>query len=315
MRIMMAASVIAVMLGMGAQEVPKNAAPPPLAKGEGTVSKLKAQKEAEAATQVGSEDRPVSPCDKCSNCRPEIQPVSKSKEEQARADSLDALYRRYLWATIVGVAGALLGIAIFIMQTVLFRRSAIAARDAAKSADKSAQAYMNSERAWVIAELIPICREYGGQWHRPSGTGGLVALSKDEIIRGYHLMHNLKMTNMGRTPATILKFSIGHSYMEKDGTDSPTGNVVQGIERPEFDQILGGGASTDVMEVNIKRLRDSLIKEDGDSKKPIIFHGSVEYQHVFSEVEVIVVRFRYLYVPSTARLERMSTSKTDKTKQ
>jgi hypothetical protein len=66
----------------------------------------------------------------------------------------DSLYRRYLLATIVGVVGGFLGVGILIGQTVLTRRSANAARDAAKAASDNALAVINAERAWIMVELM-----------------------------------------------------------------------------------------------------------------------------------------------------------------
>jgi hypothetical protein len=197
-------------------------------------------------------------------------------------------------------------------QLKIAEDAANAARDSARAAMRSADALIDSEKAFVMAELIPVCRSYGNQFHRPSGTGSWVPLNENEILSGYHLMHTLKFINMGRTPATILKFSIGHSYMDDNGRETPTGDTVQSIELPAFNRIIGGGDSTDAIEVNVKELRDSSIRTVGDSKRPIIFHGSFEYQHIFSDTEVIVGRFRYLYVPETYRLDRMSTSPPDK---
>ena len=51
------------------------------------------------------------------------QPQSKSKEEQAKADSLYNLTKLYMWATIVGVLVALSGVAALIAQTIITRRS------------------------------------------------------------------------------------------------------------------------------------------------------------------------------------------------
>jgi hypothetical protein len=41
----------------------------------------------------------------------------------------------------------------------------------AKAAQGNAEALINSERAWVIAELVPICVKFGVEWHRPAGNG------------------------------------------------------------------------------------------------------------------------------------------------
>jgi hypothetical protein len=73
-----------------------------------TVSKLNGQKKAYKAEQEISDKSKEPPCNQCFTCSPIEQEKGKSKEEQAKADSLDLLYRRYMWATIIGVVGGLL---------------------------------------------------------------------------------------------------------------------------------------------------------------------------------------------------------------
>ncbi len=51
------------------------------------------------------------------------QVQGKTKEEQAKEDSLDSLARHYMWATIVGVIGAWIGLAVLIYQTIITRRT------------------------------------------------------------------------------------------------------------------------------------------------------------------------------------------------
>src|SRR6266851_9802131 len=83
-------------------------------------------------------------------------------------------------------------------------KSATAAEKSADATYLNARAFINSERAWVIAELVPICAKFG-QWVRPVGNGGWATLSEEEILDGVHLRHKLKFTNMGRTPAHLLR--------------------------------------------------------------------------------------------------------------
>jgi hypothetical protein len=83
-----------------------------------------------------------------------------------------------------------------------------------------ADALVNSERTWVIAELVPICAKFSdGRWRRPAG-GSWAILSEEEIFRGYHLTHKLKFTNMGRTPAHVFRYRTGYSReFETTGAD------------------------------------------------------------------------------------------------
>jgi hypothetical protein len=145
----MVTSLAVALLSTGAQQVPPNTMPPATAKGGHAIGKLNGQKEGENAKHIDSSRPPESPCSQCPTCCPIEQPHSKSKEEQAKQDSLDLLYRRYMWATIIGVGGGLVGVGILIWQAVLTRRAANAAKD-------SADALINSERAWVLVETAQI---------------------------------------------------------------------------------------------------------------------------------------------------------------
>src|SRR5258708_3620559 len=92
-------------------------------------------------------------------------------------------------------------------QMEITRNQARATETAANAATKSAEALINSERAWLIAELTPVCRKFADQWHRPAGATW-APLSVEEILKGDYLEHKLKLTNMGRTPAHIGKFQL-----------------------------------------------------------------------------------------------------------
>ena len=134
---------------VSAQEVMPNSPPSGAAKSGRTVGKLNAQDKTDKTEQEIPGKSPEMPCNKCFTCPPVEQVKSKSKEEQAKADSLDLLYRRYMWATIIGVVGGLIGVGILIWQAILTR----AAANAAKA---SADALINSERAWILVETADL---------------------------------------------------------------------------------------------------------------------------------------------------------------
>jgi hypothetical protein len=90
---------------------------------------------------------------------------------------------------------------------------------------RQADAMINSERAWVIAELVPVCVKFG-QWCRRAGNGW-ATLSEEEILKGDHLRHKLKFTNMGRTPAHILRYQITYSCLDKGVTSLSGGTVAR----------------------------------------------------------------------------------------
>src|SRR5712675_1070061 len=53
-----------------------------------------------------------------------------------------------------------------VAQMEIMRNQAKATEIAANAANKSAEALINSERAWIIAELIPQAVRANGQWFR-----------------------------------------------------------------------------------------------------------------------------------------------------
>jgi len=172
------------------------------------------------------------------------------------------------------------------------------------AAKASADALVNAERAWVIAELVPICANFG-VWCRPVGSSW-VALSDEEILNGVHMRHKLKFTNMGRTPAHILRYQITYSCLDKGVTSLSGGIVTRQDSGCIFDHLLGATDSIEVPEVvDVNRYMFERIKGIKDLENTAVFHGFVEYQHVFSDSEVVRVPFCYSYKPSTLGLVRV----------
>jgi hypothetical protein len=99
----------------------------------------------------------------------------------------------------------LAGVAVWGIIVAKRTLDAIAAQGVAMQ--KQADAMINSERAWLVAELIPVCRNFGGEWCRPAGSGW-VALDAEQVLGRYFMAHKFRLTNMGRTPARILKFEL-----------------------------------------------------------------------------------------------------------
>jgi hypothetical protein len=181
-----------------------------------------------------------------------------------------------------------------------------------KVSQAQADAIMNSERAWVMAELIPICEKFNdGYWRRRVGNGW-TTLSEEEIVKGDYLRHRLKFTNMGKTPAHVLRYHIGYSReVDVTGTDL---RMIDTVKHPEivFDRLLSGNDSIEVQDVDVSQyIRDS-IEAIGDSEAAGILSGWVEYQHVFSDTDVVKIPFLYLYDPSKQRLTRVPLQKSER---
>ena len=218
---------------------------------------------------------------------------------------LDTLTRWSLWAavvgvgvTIVGVLGAWIGLGVLIRQTDI-------SRTAAEAAKASADAAIAADRAWVIAEIIPICAKFGGHWCRPAGDGW-ATLSDEEMHDGDHLKHRLKFTNMGRTPAHILSYELRYSCLDKGVTQLSGGSVRNQTTMRPFDRLLAGGGHTTPPElVDVDNYMRDSITGINKLENTAVFYGWVRYQHVFSKTEIVEEPFRYVYRPSTLGLEKV----------
>jgi hypothetical protein len=181
------------------------------------------------------------------------------------------------------------------------------ARQAADAANAGARAVINAERAWVIAELDRVCAKVGPWWHRPIGSHW-APLSDEELSEGLHLMHRLKFTNMGRTPAHILRYRITYSCLDKGVTNLSGGTVARQDSEIIFDHLLSASTSVEAREtVDVNKYMSGRIKGITALENTAVFQGWVEYQHVFSS-EVIRAPFSYSYKPSTLGLVRVPDS-------
>jgi len=189
-------------------------------------------------------------------------------------------------------------------QMEIMGNQARATETAANAANKSAEALINSERAWIVAELVPQAVRFGdNHWCRFVG-GGHVSMSTEEILAGHHLRYKLKLTNMGRTPAQIFSFTIRYSCLGEGVRDLPENDGgTQASYRP-FEHLLGGDGQTieigePIVDVGQYMREDvSAIKR---LEKTAVIHGSVKYHHMFS-TDDCYADFCYVYTVSEERL-------------
>jgi hypothetical protein len=185
---------------------------------------------------------------------------------------------------LVGVASpqtpewvlAIVGTITFVVigwQAYETRRAADATGIAATASRDSADALIASERAWVVAELIPTAFKFTDQkWYRAVGTMHTM-LSAEETIRGEHLHHKLKLTNMGRTPATIIGFQIAYSCLPEAIKELPEGEGQQTTFYP-FEHLLAAGDSIEINEpvVDVWDYIKASINAIDDLKETAVFH-------------------------------------------
>jgi hypothetical protein len=266
-------------LGVGAQEVPPNPAPPTAAREGRIITKLDDQKKSDKTHQADSKSLPEAPCNQCLNHCSVGQPHVKTKEEQAKEDSLDLLSRRSMRAAIIGVFGGLVGIAILVWQTIL-------TRTAANAAKVSADALINSERAWIMVDIDPVPGLGGGRM-----LGGMENETHTQVTSA---QFRITCRNEGKTPAWITEKRACLKIMNGSPPVNPDLNSTKVIQyEPEP---LAVGKET--------RRDGSLTYEGWENLGQItIIYGVIKYRDVFADSRSTV--FGYVLTVDN-RFERLT---------
>lgn len=189
-------------------------------------------------------------------------------------------------------------------QMEIMQGQAYATETAANAANKSVEALISSERAWIIAELVPHgVRFMDNHWYRLVGDKP-VSMDPAEMLAGHHLKYKLRLTNMGRTPAQFFGFTIRYSCLGEAVTDLlDNAGGKQSSVRP-FEYLLGGGGQAAEIEEPIIDV-GKYMGDDTDSikrlEKTAVIHGEVEYHHMFS-TDDCYADFCYVYTVSEERL-------------
>jgi len=202
-------------------------------------------------------------------------------------------------------------VAIFILELVEYKRQG---RDKKEQHDEwvkqmaimqsQADAIVNSERAWVIAELVPQAVKFGDHWCRFVGSGH-ASMSTEEILAGHHLRYKLKFTNMGRTPAQIFGFTIHYSCLDEDVRDLPENAGGNQTSYHSFEHLLGGnGQAVEIGEpiVDVGSYIGDALDAIKRLEKTAVIHGFVKYRHMFSSTDDCFADFCYSYTASQERL-------------
>ena len=176
------AVVLTVALYVGAQERLPNSVPPTNPKAGSSIAKLNASQKTAKPNQANPTEPQIAPCNQASPCHVIDEPQEKSEEQKAKEASLDSLYRRYMWATIIGVVGGLIGVVVLICQT-------IATRTSAEAALRQANHIITSERAWMVAEP--------GDANIPPEIEGATGVRWTEF--------SVRFVNKGKTPAFLIE--------------------------------------------------------------------------------------------------------------
>ena len=257
MQLLVVALSIAVFTQVGAKEVAPNAVPSRSSEGSST-RKLNGQQKIDGGKNADAAASPIQPTIHCPNCCPVEQPHTQTKEEEAKAVSLDRLYRRYLCATVIGVIGAFVGIVLLLWQNMLLRQSVIAAKQSADTAERSAtfarNAVRDSERADILLEAAGIVRAQSG------------------VVDGDSRLM-LRYKNFGRTRAKDVRFKVS---MLIEGTNLP--NATQHLPT----MVMGPGQDqTITFETFRGCLTESTFKQIVQGKITLRFDSLVVYEDVF----------------------------------
>ena len=163
--------------------------------------------------------------------------------------------------------------------------------------EKQTAAMMNSERAWLIPELVPVCSRSGDRWYKPvpDGFAGRPSLTADEILKGEHLRHKLRVTNMGRTPAIITGYKVNCFKNKEKELISELVTFGQPFHSLGADRALE--FSDDVIDVH-----HYVLGYEG----AVYFDVTITYQHVFSKTELADDCVAYLYREQPPNLERVA---------
>jgi hypothetical protein len=148
-----AAAVLAISMYTGAQERPPNSMPASNSRGGSRISNLKTSQKTDETKEADTGEPRIPPCNQTSPCYVVDEPQSKTEEQKSKESSLDTLTRRYMWATIIGVVGGFIGIALIFWQTRIAGRSANAANIAAEASKKQSEAMITGARAWILADV------------------------------------------------------------------------------------------------------------------------------------------------------------------
>jgi hypothetical protein len=186
--------------------------------------------------------------------RDKIEPPAQPNQANIYDPTKDTLYRRYLYATIIGVFVGFVGMGILVWQTVVTRRSANAAKDAAIAAKNSAQAVINSERPWIFVTFK--------------------AAGSFDIPREAHIYFSGK--NCGRTPARVTRASVNSYTQSRDAEfyDEPPYHKTE-LKYPRYVP-PDGTFEIDDFDLRVER-NDSMWEDMNKKNERVMFTGHVVY--------------------------------------
>jgi hypothetical protein len=251
------AGILVTALCVGAQERPPNSIPPTNSETGSSMGKLNSKEKADKSSQTDHAEPQVLPCNQASPCYVVDELQRKTEEQEAKESSLDTLTRRYMWATIIGVVGAWMGLGVLIWQTIASRTSA----------QRQIRAYVGPEGA-TIGD--------GTTWDPPQpNVPGVVMFIK----------------NFGQTPAykVVSWAQIAVIAVKDENTMLIVPPMVE-----QFSTTVGSGASYNKISKLDRQLAPNEIADIAAGVRAIYWYGRIEYRDIFKRPRFTNFRLRYM---------------------
>jgi hypothetical protein len=111
-------------------------------------------------------------------------------------------------------------------------------REQARATKASVDTLINSERARVAAEFVPMSGiASDGRW--VNNDPYRVTLSVEDVLAGRHLGFRLRITNLGRTPAEVFAFELSCDPITSG--EQFSANALSNQRRQTLNEFLGAG--------------------------------------------------------------------------
>jgi hypothetical protein len=189
-------------------------------------------------------------------------------------------------------------------------------RKAAQASSKSAVAFVTAERAWVIADLVPMARNIDGVgwcWgSEPTMPSEWNRLSVAEVLKGEHLRHGLKFINMGRSTARITGYDVQYGFFDWKNERLRINRVDY---NRDFERMLPANETTGILPnqtIDIHEYVSNPAAGVDEWKYWMVVLVKVTYEHIFSIGHPQTDLFRFAYNPKTSTMERKATTEADK---
>jgi hypothetical protein len=253
-----AALFCALFLKISAQEASPNTTPAAAPKSGSSIGKLNGKQETDNSHKAESPRSPIPTIIECSEGCTVENPHTQSEAEKAKANSLDTLYRRYMWATIIGVFGAWIGIIILIIQTAVMGRNS----------KRQLRAYVVQEMGAIVNVADPI------------PAVGLVPTEARLSHPEWGPIIRLQIKNTGQTPALEVTNWAAICFREYPLVSELPGRNPQLRPMPS---ILGAGIPSTKTLFFGPPLTAQQITDLRAGTGAIYFHGEIQYRDIFNK--------------------------------